>query len=270
MHGRAGGFRNFDSFRDEILLGAAPEAAAQKRRVYADLLRLEPGDLRTRVLTECLELRWRVNVATVGAHVGGAIHRLHRGVGEKRNFVSSFHFLGRARERRVGVAIFPRDGAGFFSSSEIELANGVAGVRGVRAFLPGDLQRAPAFHRGPGVVRDDGNAGRNLQNLLYAANGFRFRSVKAFHAAAKDRTARHDRMLDIRQAHINAEGRGAIHFCRRVQPLHGLTDVFVILRVLQRGVSRHREFCGAFRQGSVAQFLASSVVYHGTVLDVTR
>src|SRR5216684_3701991 len=233
LHGRTGGFRNLDRFGNKILLGAATEAAPKKSSVYANLLRLQPGDLRASVLTESLKLRWRVNVATVGAHVGNAIHRLHRGVGEAGNFVSGFHSLSRAGKHRVGVAIFPRDGAGLFSSSKIELSNGVAGVCGVGAFVPGDLQCAPALHRGPGVVRDDGNSGRNLQNLLYAANGFRFRTVKAFHFAAEDRTPRHDRTLDIRQAHVDAEGRLAVDLCGRVQPLHGFAYIFVIFRVLQ-------------------------------------
>ena len=136
LHGRAGGFRNLDRVHNEILLRAPPESPAKKRGVDSNLLRFEAGDFRRSHLIEGLKLRRRVNIAAIGAHVRGAIHGLHGGVREKGNFVGSFDFFRGAGEGGVGVAILAGDSAGLFGGVEIELSNGVAGIRGVCTLVP--------------------------------------------------------------------------------------------------------------------------------------
>ncbi len=270
LHGRAGPFRNLDRFGNEILLGAAAKSAAEKRSVYANLFRLQSGDFRAGHLHESLELRGRVNVASVRSNVRSAIHRFHGGVREERDFVGGFDFLGSGGENGVGVTILARDGAGFFRGRQIKFSNRIAGVGSVRAFVPGDLQRAAAFHGGPGVIRDHGDAGRDLQDLFHAANRLCFRIVKALHLSAENRTARHDGVLDIWQAHINAEACFAVYFRRCVEAFRGLADVLVVFRILQLGIRGNGELRGSFRQCSVTQTLARGVVYHGAVFHVTR
>ena len=49
----------------------------------------------------------------------------------------------------------------FLGVFPIELANGIRGNGGVGAFVPFDLQRAAAFHGGPGIVGKHGDAVTN-------------------------------------------------------------------------------------------------------------
>ena len=57
-------------------------------------------------------LRGRPDVAAVGAHVGGAVHRLHGGVGEVRGLVDRLDLLRGAGQRGGGIALLARFRAG--------------------------------------------------------------------------------------------------------------------------------------------------------------
>src|SRR5205823_1246945 len=95
---------------------APPEAAAQVGHVHRDRLDREARHPRRRCLHALRGLRGRPDLAPAAPtrHVGGAVHRLHAGMGEIRRFV---HRLDRSRgglEIRVHVAHgahhFPRAG----------------------------------------------------------------------------------------------------------------------------------------------------------------
>ena len=107
FHRCADGFRYFDGFGDEIGHAAPSEAAAHELRMNPHFLGRQTGSLRGRALRQRLHLRGRPDIAGIGAHVGGAVHRLHGGVGQERRFVNRFHFLrsaGQTGGRIAGLA----------------------------------------------------------------------------------------------------------------------------------------------------------------------
>jgi hypothetical protein len=99
------------AWADEVHVDAAPEAAAQERRLDRDLLGLEARDLGRDALRELLELRRTVDEARVLLDVRREVHRLHGGVGQERQLVVGLHALGRALSPRVHVAELLDDGA---------------------------------------------------------------------------------------------------------------------------------------------------------------
>ena len=138
-HDRSGdSLADLHRFQNEVRLRAPAEAAAAEGRVHADFLRREPGDLGRRGLRERLELRGNVDVAAVGAHVGRAIHRFHRGVRHERDLVLRFDALRGLRERLLGVAVVARDRAGRLGQLEVALADRFVGNARVGALAPRD------------------------------------------------------------------------------------------------------------------------------------
>src|SRR6266568_841006 len=77
FHGRSDRLRRRERLRDEIELEAPAEPTAEVCRVYRDLLGWHAADLRAGHLDAGLELRRRPDIHAVGAHVRGAVHRLH-------------------------------------------------------------------------------------------------------------------------------------------------------------------------------------------------
>ena len=97
LDGRAGGLRRLERLPEEVQLEPPPEAPAQVRRVHFDLLGRHAADSGAQPLGSRLELRRGPDVYAVGADVRGAVHRLHRGVGEERQLVHGIELRRRRR-----------------------------------------------------------------------------------------------------------------------------------------------------------------------------
>ncbi len=253
LHRLADGFGNFDRFADEIVSAATAKSAAQVHGVDLDLIGRKAGDLGRGTHGRGLDLRGNPNFAAIGAHVGGAIHRLHGSVRKIRHFVDGFELLRAAGQRGVDVAIIARHRAGLFGEIHEQLANARAAEIGVLAFVELKLQRAPAFHGGPGVVGDHRDAARNLNNLLDAGNGLGFRVVEAGNLAAEDRAARDHGVNHAGTPGVDAEAGGAVHLAGRVQALGRCTDQVEILGILQRDLGGHRQLARGVRETAIAQ-----------------
>ena len=196
------------------------------------------GDLRRGAHGRRLDLRGNPNFATVGAHVGGAIHRLHGSVRKIGHFVDGLEFLRAAGQRRVDIAVVARHSAGLCGQIHKQLANARAAEIGVLALVILNLQRATAFHGGPGVVGNHGHAARDLHHLLHAGNGLGLRIVEAGHFTAEDRAALQHRVNHAGTPRIQAKPGSAVYFEGRVQPLGRCPDQVKILRIF------HRDFGG--------------------------
>src|SRR5438034_10643418 len=95
-------------------------------------------------LFRSLVLGRRPDVAPVGADVGRAVHRLHRGVVQERDLVHRLDPLRGPGQRDRGIAVLARLGARLLGEAR-ELSPDRVGIeRPVVALVPLDLERAPA------------------------------------------------------------------------------------------------------------------------------
>jgi hypothetical protein len=78
---------DLDSAINTIGLEPAPEAAADQMIVHDDLLHRKARSLRGEGLGSCERLVANPDLATVVAHIDGAVHRFHRGMRKERNLV---------------------------------------------------------------------------------------------------------------------------------------------------------------------------------------
>ena len=112
LDGGTDGFRRGDRRGYEIDLEAAAETATEQRRVHAHALRRQSGGLRRRRLGHLLHLGSDIKIAALGGHVGRAVHRFHRRVGEQRQFIGGRVQRGRGMQGRGNVAFGARGFAG--------------------------------------------------------------------------------------------------------------------------------------------------------------
>ena len=102
-------------------------------------------------------------------------------------FVDDVDFLAgrRCGDRGIGVAIVANDFAGLGRVVDKLLAQRLRTIRGVGAFVPGDVERAAALHCGPGIVgENDDTAGAesalgdgiDRDHVANAGDGFGFRA----------------------------------------------------------------------------------------------
>ena len=164
------------------------------------------------------------NLGAVGAHIGDAIHRLHRSVREIRQVVNGFELFGGAAERVCGISLLLRHDARFAREFGILFALRAAVERSQRAIVPRNLQCLARSLSGPESIRDHRNAALDFNHVLHTGNGFRLIRIEALKLAAKDRRARNDRDEHSRHVHIQAEDRFAVRLVRRVEPLRRFAD----------------------------------------------
>ena len=161
-------FGDRDRLGDPVNVQPAAEAAANKMIVHLDLLRWQSGHLRGSGLSAAHNLVPDPDVATIRAYMHGAVHRLHRGVGQKRKLVDRLDLPGSAGQRLGDVAFFAGDHSGLLRR-RIHLLDDVSGgERSVRAVVPVDLERGQALHRGPRAVAYDGNGIVEPHHLAHA------------------------------------------------------------------------------------------------------
>ena len=214
LHRLARDFRNLCSFHHEVAHVPPAESAAHQRCIHYHLFARQAGNAHDNVLRPLWRLRWHPCLRAVGPNVHGAVHRLHRGVRGKREFVDCLHFLRSAGQRCVCVAVIAYDFARFRRILNKLVVQPFRRFRCVRSFIPGNLQRFAALHCRPRIVRQHGHTacrkralgdGINRDYILYARNRLRLCGVKRFHLATENWAARNHGILHARHARINSE-----------------------------------------------------------------
>ena len=235
---RPDGLGNLHGLAHEVAVGHRPpaEAAAQQRRVQRHLFRLQPGLLRRGVAVDGLELRADPDLAAVGPHVGDAVDRLHRRVGQVRQVVDGLERLGRLSQGLGRVAVLACDHPGLLGELGVLLELRAAVEAGERPVVPDDLERLAPLLGGPEAVGDDGDAAGDLHHVPHPRHGLGLVGVEALDLAAEDRRARDESDQHSRQLHVQAEDGLAVDLVGRVEPLGRLADEVEILGVLQRDV----------------------------------
>ena len=104
--------RDLDRPHGPVVLEAAAESATQQMVVDAHLLALQTGELHDRRLREARNLRAGPDVAAFLRHTHGAVHRLHRRVGEERLLVDGIDLPRCAGHGRDRIALMARHHAG--------------------------------------------------------------------------------------------------------------------------------------------------------------
>ena len=231
------------------------EAAAEQVVVDPDRVLRQPGDLGDHGLGQGRRLGADPDVAAVLADMDGAVHRLHRRMGEERQLIDRVDPLRRAGERLLGVALVARHRAGLLRRL-LELADDVGAVdRRVRAVVPLDGGRLEPLLGRPHMVGDHGDGIVDPHHLAHALDRARRRLVHRFRLAAEHRRDGDRRDLHARQLGVDAELGAAVDLVRRVQPLGRRADQGEVLRILQRHAvgRRHRQGGGGVHQLAVAQ-----------------
>ena len=146
----------------------AAKAASDQMVVNLDLLLGEAGDFGGGGLRPRQNLRSNPNLASVGADMHGAVHRLHGGVGEKRHLIDGLDFLGGPAKRLFHIAVLARDRAGLLRGG-IEFANDIGGAElGVRSRVPFDIERGQTFPRRSHMIGYHGDGIVEPHNLMHA------------------------------------------------------------------------------------------------------
>ena len=147
---RADGLGGLDGVDDEVHLGSSPEPSAEERRVDGDPLPRQTGEPRrgllriSRVLGRCPDL------AGVGPHVRGRVHRLHARVLEEGDLV--YRLEGPAmgdRQDRLGVAVLPHHPARLGAERRVVSQDLCAADLSQRPLVPRDLENLPTVQGGP-------------------------------------------------------------------------------------------------------------------------
>ncbi len=221
LDGGARRLRERDGFFHVIHFQTAAETASYHDNVDGDGVSGQARDGHGPVLGILRVLGGNPDGAAIGAHVGGAVQRLHRRVSQKGHFVDGRQALAVDR----GQVILGR----FDQSLARFLATGL----GQAAVIPVDRQRLATLHGGPGIIGDDCQAAVQFQDVLDAGDCQGRRRVEAFRPAADDGRAGDDGKKHAGQAHIHAIGGAAVHKLVFVNLAFGRADEAELVRLLE-------------------------------------
>ena len=107
LHGPADRLRDLGRLGEIVGEQAPAKAPAHQDRVNADAVFWEPGDLHRLFHAAVLGLGRCPELCAVGAHIGGAVHRLERRVCLKRKRVGGFVMPVGGRDHGRRVALVP-------------------------------------------------------------------------------------------------------------------------------------------------------------------
>ena len=255
LHGLADRLGGFDRGGDEVDIQAAAEAAAEERGVHAHLLGLEPGGARGGLLRHLLDLRRHVDVAALGAHVGGAVLRLERRVRQERQLVLGLDHPRCGLDGGVGVPV--PAGALRRAGRALEPAQDHAVVQGaVRTVVPLDREHIARLERLPPRGGDHRDARRGLHHGLDTGQGARLAVIEARRLAAERRRLGERGIEHLGQAHVDAVARTAVHLEWGIESPHGGADQAEVPGIGEFDVVRHREPGGGLGARAEARALA--------------
>ena len=203
---RPRGARQRHRIEHEIDLETPPEAAAQVRGVHRHPLARDAQQLGGSVAGARLALRRRPDFAASVPHMGGGVHRLKTGVGQKRQAIGGFKGFAGGFQSGIDIPVPARRTAGLLQR-RIERPGDAGIVHRQRRRPPfdGDLLRRPA--RLPVAVRDHADTRIDGDDLAHAGQRLRGRGVEALQPTAELRRAQHHRRQQARQRHVDAKPR---------------------------------------------------------------
>jgi len=165
---------------DAIDFQPPPKTAANQMIVDDDLVERQAGDIGRGRLRPPQHLVADPDFASVLAHVHRAVHRLERGMRQKRHLILRRHPGHGSRHCTLNVAAAFRHRAGIFECGGIVASDIFGAQRRMRAIVPSDHQRSEAFPGGAHVIGHHRDRIIQLYDLAHAADGFRLAVVDAF------------------------------------------------------------------------------------------
>ena len=213
----------------EIVYRTTPERAAEIGVVDGDGVRFEAGRFRCGGAGAEGVLGAGPDLADSVVQPGGAVQRLHGGVGEIRHPVVGCDRPAGGAQGRLDIAAI---------DIRFATALGLGGGQGVvelgedsglidgfsPAGAPLDLDRRQGAVGMPVAVGDHGHGIAKIHNLLDAGKTQRRRIVDGGDTAAENRTRPHGGDLEPGQLDIDAERRRAVHLGGDVEPRFGCAD----------------------------------------------
>ncbi len=193
LHRHAGGLRDDHGLADEIGhgAGAAPEAAAEERRVDLDLVGRRAEDLRRGHLVAGLELRAGPDLAAIAVDLDRTVERLHRRVREVGHVVLRLEPGLGSGERVFHLADAGGDRA-WRPRLRVEVGEQLGAVDPAALGLrPLGAERVAPELGGPEMRGDDGDAVRGGDDLLDAGHLEGVGGVELDELGAERRRAEH-------------------------------------------------------------------------------
>ncbi|MCY1521118.1 hypothetical protein D9M68_559170 [compost metagenome] len=259
---------DFHRVADEVRFQAPAEAAAEQVVVHLHRLLRQPGELRRQGLGPRRHLDAEPEVAAVLAHMGGAVDRLHAGVGEKRHLVGHLDLLRRLAHGFLHIAFGAGLDAFALGGLRDVLQQLRAGHLGVLALVPLDLQGGQALARSAGVVGDHRHRIIRTHHLVHALHRHGRRVVHFGQGAADHRADGQCGDLHPFRAGVDAEHRRATDLVRRVGAPGRGADQLELGRVLQLHLSRCRQLGGGVHQFAITQLAPTFRMHHGAVFGL--
>ncbi len=235
--------------------GTAPETAAGIQLGQRHLFRLEAQVAADDRLVDGLELLAVPDLAAIGGELHQAVHRLHRRVRQVRELVVGLDGFRRLGQRRIGVATGGRRQAGLAGTLAV-LGEDFLAAEGERlALVPVDHQGITPLARGPGVLRQHGDAGTavrqvaKLHHVDHVAHGLGLAAVDGTRHATKTRRIGDHRHQHARQFEVLGEHGTAVGLARAVLAAQlDLADQLEVLRLLELHLLGHRQRRSRFDQ----------------------
>ncbi len=186
--------------------------------------------------------------------MGGGVHRLKTGVGQKRQAIGGLKGFAGRFQSGVDIPVPARRTAGLLQR-RIERPGdaGIVHCQCCRPPFDGDPLRRPA--RLPVTVRDHADARIDGDDLAHAGQRLRGRGVEALQPSVELRRAQHHRRQQAGQCHVDAKPRLAGDLLQVVHARRGLADVAVLGRRLARRFLGHRQGGGQGRQFAISERL---------------
>ena len=184
-----------------------------------------------------------------GSHMHDRVDRLHRRMGQERQFVGGLDAL--CRRLACAASTSPVVPAHDRLSCPTRLACSASSISALerlalRSVVPADVERLQPLLRRPEMIADDGDGVVDPDHVAHARNGARRRVVDAVQRAA-DASGRRRRSRSSCRARARRCRTSPLPFdlARRVDAPRRLADQLEILRVLQRHVLAARASCPA-------------------------
>ncbi len=219
--------------------------------MHPHLLRLQLRDRGRALLHSGLRLRPHPHLHFVRLDPGGAVHRLHAGVGKIRQVIGCPDHASRLHGANVtflagGEAL--QFGGLLQRSLEV-----VRRVPGQRAFAPFDFEQLGRLARMPVGVGHHRDAARDRHHGLDARCCPRLGGVEPRDLRPEGRSLDRHRGEHARQIHVDAEERRPVDLQRCVQPPDRLANQLEVPGILQWHHLRHRHAGGLLGQLAIAQ-----------------
>ena len=230
-----------------VVVEAPAERAAEIGVVDRHRLRRQFENVRHRAARPQRVLGARPHVADAVAGPDGAVHRLHRGVGEIGNAVLGIDALGRLRQRGFDVAMFDLRFAAAIGEGRgdvvLELrVDALLVDRFLAVGIPRHVDGGQRLARVPVAVRHHRHGVSQIDHVENARHGPRRLIVERLDRGAEDGCRQGGGDLEILHLGVDAERRAAIDLGRNVQARRGGADQPILGRRLQPWLRWRRDF----------------------------